>query len=122
MLYTGETFRRVVVFVVDMYVIVAYGLACFGREKVVVNEGLGGLAGKFHHHSRWRIGVHVGILAGDVVVLRFDYFEEHVAGFCLAGDAALVAVGYVAAGNLFAGAVHEFELDTILNLFYGHAF
>ncbi len=42
MLDTGEAFGRVVVFIVDMEVTVAHGIAGLGGEQVIVNERLGG--------------------------------------------------------------------------------
>ena len=122
MLYASEAFGRVVVFVVNMDIVVAYGIAGFRCEEIVVYEGFCGFAREFHHHSRGRVGIHVGILAGDIVVLCLDDFMEHVAGFGLACYAALVAIGDIAFGDFLAGAVHEFKLDHILNVFHGHAF
>ncbi len=121
MLYTGEAFGRVVVFVVYVYVVVAHGVASLGCEQIVVYEWFCSLAGELHHHACGRIGVHVRIFAGDVVVFCLDDFMEHVAGLGLSGNAALVAIGDIALGNFLSGAVHEFELHHVLNVFYGHA-
>ena len=103
-----------------MKIPVAHGVASFGREKVVVNKGLGRFGGEFHHHSRGRVGVHVGVLAGDVVVFRLDDFQEDVAGLGTSGYAALVAIGDIAFGHFLARRFHEFQFHAVLNLFYGH--
>ncbi len=46
---------------------------------------------------------------------------EHIAGLCLAGDAALVAIGNITLGNFLAGTLHKLKLDSILNFFDSHA-
>ncbi len=120
MLHACQTLCRIVVLVVDMKIIMADSLACFLRKKIVVNKRLCSLACEFHHHTGRRVGVHVCILTRDVVVFRLDNLMEHIAGLGLAGNAALVAVGNVAFGHFLAGAVHEFKLHHVLNLFDRH--
>ena len=120
MLNASEALGGVVVLVVDVQVVGTHGLACLLAEQVVVNERLGGLAGKLHHHAGWRVGVHVGVLACDIVVLGVDDFQEQVASFCLTGDAAFVAIVDVALCYFLTGALHEFELHHILNAFHAH--
>ena len=122
MLHTGETLGRVIVFVVYVKIAVVDSLAHLGREQIVVDKGLGGLAGKLHHHARGRVGVHVGVLAGDVVALGLDDLEKHVAGLGAASYRPLIAVGDIAFGHLLTGRFHEFELDTVLYLLYAHLF
>ena len=121
MLHTGQALGGIVVFVVDMDVTVAHGVAGLLCEQVVVDKWLGGLRGKFHHHACRRVGVHVGVLAGDIGALCLDDFMKHVAGLGAARDAALVAVCDIALGHLLAGAVHKLELDQILDILDGHA-
>ena len=100
----------------------AHGIAGFLRKKIVVNKGLGGLAREFHHHSRRGIGVHIGVLARDVVAFGLDDFQEHVAGLGAASDASLVAICYIAFRHFLAGGVHELHFHAVLNLFNCHAF
>ena len=120
MLHAGERLGGVVVLVVDVEIAVAHGLAGLVGEQIVVDEGLGCLAGEFHHHAGGRVGVHVGVLARDVVVLGLDDFQEDVACLGAACDAALVAVGDVFLGHFLAGALHELELHAVLDLLHGH--
>ncbi len=119
-LHAGKALGRVIVLVVDMDIIAAHGIACFRRQQIVVNERLGGFAGKLHHHSRRRIRIHIGVLAGDIVVLGLDYLVEHIAGLGLAGYATLVAICYVALCDFLSGAVHKFKLHHILNILHRH--
>ncbi len=122
MLHACKALRRIVVFVMDMQIAVAHSLARFVRQQIVVDKRLSGLAREFHHHSRRRIGVHIRILAGDVIVLGLDDFKEHVACLGTAGYASLVAVGYITFRNLLPGALHQLHLHTVLNLLHSHAF
>ncbi len=102
-LHAGKGFRGVIVLVVNVEVSVFHGLPGFGREQVVVDKRLGGLRRELHHHSRWRVGVHIGVLAGDVVVFGLDDFQEYVAGLGPAGYTALVTVGDISLGHLLSG-------------------
>ena len=118
MLYAGERLGGIVILVVDVDIVVAQrGAGLFG-EQVIVDEGFGGLAGELHHHARGSVGVHVGVLAGDVVALGLDYLQKYVSRLGLAGDAALVAIGYVTLGDLLAGRVHQLHLHHVLNLLH----
>ena len=121
-LHAGQRLRRIVVLVVNVNVAFAHGVFDFGREQIIVHERLRRFAGKFHHHSRRRIRVHVRVLARDVVRFRFDDFEENVARFRLARHVALFAVGDVFAGNVLALGLHQLVFDEILNRFDGHRF
>ena len=120
MLDTGETLSGVVVFIVNVEIVGSHSLTCFFAQEVVIDERLCGLAGKLHHHAGRRVGIHVGVLAGDIVVLGVDNLQEQIAGFCLAGDAALVAIVDVALCHFLAWALHEFELHHILYAFDAH--
>ena len=120
MLHACEALGGVVVFVVDVEVALTHGVASLLGEQVVVDERFGGLGGEFHHHSRGGIGVHVGVLAGDVVVFGLDDLEKHVAGLGAACYAALVAVGDIFFSHLFAGRLHQLELYAVLNLLHAH--
>ena len=120
MLHAGETLCRIVVFVVDVQIVAFYGVGCLWGEEVVVDKRFCCLAGKFHHHTGWRVGVHVGVLACDVVRLRLDDFKENVACLGAACDAALVAVGDVAFCHFLARTLHQFKLNVVLNFLYAH--
>ena len=103
MLHAGKALGGVVVLVVYVYVVVADGFANFGREQIIVDERLCSFAGEFHHHACRRVGIHVGVLTGDIVVLGLDDFVEHVGGLGTAGNATLVAICYIAFGHFLAG-------------------
>ncbi len=119
-LHAGQALGGVVVLVVDVDIVVAHSLTCFLAQQVVVDKGLGAFAGKFHHHARRGVGVHVGVLAGDVVVLGVDDFKEDVAGLGLACHTAFVAIVDVAACHLLARTLHQLNFDHVLDLFNGH--
>ena len=120
MLDASQTLCRIVIFIVDMEVVVFDRVADILAQEIVIDEGLGRLAGEFHHHACRRVGVHVGVFARDVVRFDVDNLEEHVPRLGFAGDAALVAVGDVFLGNVLAAAVHQFQFDGILNVLYRH--
>ena len=119
-LHAGERLGGVIVFVVDVEVVVLHGLAALLGEQVVVDEGFRGLRGKLHHHACRGVGIHVGILTGDIVVLDVDDVEEHVAGLGLAGNGALVAVGDELLRHILAARLHQFHLHGILYLLHRH--
>ena len=68
----------------DMQIVVFYRLLDLFAQQVIVNERLGRFAGELHHHAGGRVGIHIGILAGDVVGFDIDDLQEHIAclGFC----------------------------------------
>ena len=103
-----------------MQVVMGYGVAALLGEQVVVDEGFGGLRGELHHHARRGVGVHIGILAGDVVVLDVHDVEEHLTGLRLTGHTALVAVGDVLLGHVLAARLHQLQLYEVLNLLHRH--
>ena len=104
----------------DVQIVAAHSLASLLAEQVVVDEGLGRLAGKLHHHACRGVGIHVGVLAGDIVILGIDDLQEQVAGLGLAGHTAGMAVVDVAAGNLLARALHQLQLHLVLNVLDAH--
>ena len=104
----------------DMQIVVFYRLLDLFAQQVIVDERLGRFAGELHHHAGGRVGIHIGILAGDVVGFDIDDLQEHIACLGFAGDAALVAVSYVFLCNVFAATVHQFQLDSVLDGFDSH--
>ncbi len=119
-LNAGQRLRGVIVLVVYVQVVVLHGVAALVREQVVVDEGLGGLRRKLHHHARRRVGVHVGILARHVVRLDVDDVQKHVARLGLAGYRPLVAIGYVLRRHVLAARLHQLHLHHVLYLFHRH--
>ena len=119
-LHAGERLGGVVVLIVNVQVVVLHGVAALGRQQVVVDKRLGGLRGELHHHAGRRVGIHIGILAGDVVRLHVHDVQKHVARLGLTGYGALVAVGDVFLCDVLAGALHQLHLDHVLNLLHGH--
>ena len=120
MLHASERLGGIVVLVVDVEVVVLAGLASLLAEEIVIDERLRRLAGELHHHTRRRVGIHVGILARHVIGLDVDNLQEDVARLGLAGNAALVAVPDVALGHVLASALHEFQLHHVLDGLHGH--
>ncbi len=122
MLYACKAFGGVVVFVVDVYVSVSHGFTGFLRQEVVIDKWFCGLTCEFHHHACRGVGVHVGVFACDVVVFRFDYFQEDVACLGTPCNAALVSVCDIFFCHFLAGALHQFNFNAVLNFLDSHAF
>ena len=122
MLHASEAFGGVIILVVNVDIIVFHRLLHFGREEIVVDKGFCCLAGELHHHPGRGVGVHVGVLAGYVVVFRLDDLKKHVAGLCAAGNAALVAIGYITFGDILSRGLHELDFHAVLDGLHGHAF
>ena len=101
-------------------VVVLHGVAHLLAQQVVVHERLGALRGKLHHHAGRGVGVHVGILARDLVFLDVHNLHEHVARFGFACDGPLVAVGDVLLGHVLACAFHQLHLHGVLNVLHRH--
>ena len=120
MLDAGEGLRGIVVLVVDVDIVLGNGFADRIREEALVHIALRGLGRELHHHARRRVGVHVGVLTGDVVHLCVDDGLEDLVGLRLAGEVALVAVTDVLLRHFLAGAVHQLVLHHVLDLLHGH--
>ena len=120
MLHAGQRLRRIVVLVMDVQIVVLHGVAALRRQQIVIDEGLGGLRCKLHHHTRRRVGIHIGILARHVVVLDVDDIQEDVARLGLTGYASLVAIGNILLGHILAARLHQFQFHQVLNLLNGH--
>ena len=120
MLHACERLGGVVILVVDMEITASHGFARLIGEEIVVDEGFGCFGGELHHHAGGGVGVHVGVLAGDVVVLGLYNLQKDVARLCAAGYGTFVAVGDIFLCHLLAGRLHEFELHAVLNLLHRH--
>ena len=120
MLHTGERLGGIIVLVVDVEIVVLHSQTRILREQVVVHERLGGLGGKLHHHAGRRVGIHVGILASDVVLLCIDNAHENIAGLGLTGYRALVAIGDILTGHVLARTLHQLTLYLVLDLLHAH--
>ena len=103
-----------------MEIVVFHGVAAFVGEQIIIDERLGGFAGELHHHACRCVGIHVGVLARNIIILDVDDFEEHVARLRLSGDGALVAVCDVLLCYVFARTLHEFHFHRVLDVFHGH--
>ena len=89
-------------------------------QEEVINERLCRLAGKLHHHTSRSIGVHVRVLAGNIVRLDIDNLLEDVTCLRLARDTALVTVSDVLLCNILAATLHELKLHHVLNSLHSH--
>ena len=101
-LHAGQRLGGIVVLIVNVQVVVLHGILHLIAQQIVVNERLGGLAGELHHHTGRSVGVHVCILAGNIVVLDVNNLQEDVAGLSLAGNGTGTAVLDVDLGNVGA--------------------
>ena len=122
MLYARQAFGGIIILVMNVQIVVLDRLFHLFAQQVVVYERFGGLAGKLHHHASRRVGIHVGILAGQVVGLDIDDLQEHVTRFSLTGNAALVTVSDIFLRHILTAAFHQFHFHGILNLFHRHLY
>ena len=72
MLYTGQALRRIIILIMDVQVILGQRVLRLGRKQKIIDKWFGRLTGEFNHHARWRIRVHVRILARHLVGLDID--------------------------------------------------
>ena len=119
-LHTGKTLSWVVVLIVNVQVVMLHRVTTFLAQQIVVNKWLCCLAGKLHHHAGRCVGVHICVLAGNVVVLYINNVEEHLAGLCLTSYRALVAIGNVLLSHVFSARLHQLHLHQVLNLLHRH--
>ena len=120
MLATGKALGRIVILVMDMQVVVAYSLNHLLAQEEIVHERLCCLARELHHHSGRSVGVHVRVLACDIIRLDVDDLLEYVTGLRIAGNAALVTVSDVLLGNILTATLHELQLHHILDCLDTH--
>ena len=120
MLNASERLSRIIVLIVYMQIIMLDSLTALLTKKIVINERLGCLRGKLHHHSCWSIGIHVGILASNIIILDVYYIEEHLTSLCLTGHRALMTISYIFLSHILTARLHQLYLYGILNLFHTH--
>ena len=98
----------------------AYSLNHLLAQEEIVHERLCCLARELHHHSGRSVGVHVRVLACDIIRLDVDDLLEYVTGLRIAGNAALVTVSDVLLGNILTATLHELQLHHILDCLDTH--
>ena len=103
-----------------MQIVMCHSVTTLFRQQVVIDERLRGLRCKLHHHACRGVGIHIGILAGDIIILDVHDVEEHVARLGLTSHRTLMAVGDVALSHVLAARLHQLHLNGILNLLDGH--
>ena len=103
-----------------MQSVLAHGFSTFLAQQVVVDKRFGCFARKLHHHSRRRIGVHIGVFARNVVVFYIDDFQKNIACLGFSGHAALVSVGDVGSSHIFAATLHQLHFHLVLDIFHRH--
>ena len=91
-LYTGKRLGWIVVLVMNMYITALHGTLHLFVKQIVINEWLGAFAGKLHHHSGRSVGIHIGILARDIIILRANDTLENLASLGLTRYASCIAV------------------------------
>ena len=116
MLDAGEGLGRIVILVVDVDISVLHGLANVLGQQALVHESLGGLGRELHHHTGRGVGIHIGVLPGDVGGLGLYDLLEDFAGLGLSGKVAFVAVSYISLGDLLARALHKLHLHEVLDV------
>ncbi len=120
MLHAGERLCGIIVLVVDVDIAVLSCEAHILVEQIVIDERLGGLAGKLHHHACRGVGIHVGIFAGDVVLLGTNDFLKHLARLGAACDGARITIRDIDTSHFLALGTHQLLLHTVLNGFHRH--
>ena len=103
-----------------MYVVMLHGITAFRRQEVVVNKGLGAFRGKLHHHTGWRVGIHIGILASNIIVLNVHNIEKNITCLCFAGYRTLVTISDIALSYILTTGFHQLHLYRVLDLLHGH--
>ena len=120
MLQTSQTLRRVIILVMNMYISIVNSLADIIRKQALIHISLRRLRCELHHHTCRRICIHVRILTRNIIGLSIDNLLENFAGLGLSGEIPLVAVSDILFGDLLARALHELELDAILDFLHSH--
>ena len=105
-----------------MQIVAAHCFLGFGRQQIVVDKLLGGLAGKLHYHSCRAVGIHIGVFASYIVVLGIDDFQKYVAGLGIARYAAHISIRDVFLCHFLARTLHQFFFHHVLYLLHLHVF
>ena len=113
MLHTSERLGWVIILVVNMDIATLHSALHLLVEQIVIDERLGALAGKLHHHTGRSVGIHIGILASDIIVLGTDDTLENLASLGLTSDASGIAVRDIFTSHIWL-CLHELELHEIL--------
>ena len=91
-LYACKRLGWIIVLVMNMYISAFHSSLNLFIKQIVINEWLGAFAGKLHHHSGRSVGIHIGILACDIIVLCANDTLENLASLCLTRYASCIAV------------------------------
>ena len=91
-LYACKRLGWIVVLVMNMYISAFHSSLNLFIKQIVINEWLGAFAGKLHHHSGRSVGIHIGILARDIIILRANDTLKNLASLGLTRYASCIAV------------------------------
>ena len=91
-LYAGKRLGWIVVLVMNMYITALHGTLHLFVKQIVIDERLGAFAGKLHHHAGRSVGIHIGILACDIIILRANDTLKNLASLGLTRYASCIAV------------------------------
>ena len=117
-LYAGERLGGIVILVVNVDITVLGSGTYVLIEQIVIDERLGGLAGELHHHTCRRIGIHVGVLAGNVVLLGTNDLLKHLACLGTTSDGTGITIRDIDTSHFLALGIHQLLLHTVLNGFH----
>ena len=87
------------------------------RKQDLIDIAFSCLRSELHHHTSWRICIHVSILSSNIVCLRLDNTIENLHGVSLSGDISLIPVSNEFAGYIELSSLNKFLLNNILYLF-----
>ena len=92
MLYAGETFGRIIIFIVYVQISLPNGIFYFFYQQIIVDKRLCRFTGKFHHHPCRGVRIHICVFPGNVVGFCFDNFQKNISRFCFTCNAPLVSI------------------------------
>ena len=95
MLYAGETFGRIIIFIVYVQISLPNGIFYFFYQQIIVDKRLCRFTGKFHHHPGRRIRIHIGIFPGHLIRFRLYDFQKDIPGFRFTGHTTLIPVSNI---------------------------
>ena len=73
-LHTCKALSRIIILVMNVEIALAHGITCACRQKIVINKRFSRFTRKLHHHACGSVRIHVGVFAGYIVALGFNYF------------------------------------------------